>query len=115
MRRFNKKIKFLLLFIVISFVFIIIFGRDKFGDNNKKEANPPITIKNEGNVTISLDEYNKIDIGMEYNTVKDIIGGDCISTEIEYNYFCSGDFAGTSATFVFENDKLVSKSQIGLE
>ncbi len=78
-------------------------------DTIKKEAE-----QQSDNVTITLDEYNKLKKGMSYEEVTKIIGGNCNKTE-ENTYYCSGDFAGTSATLIFENNKLKEKKQTNLE
>ena len=78
-------------------------------DTIKKEAE-----QQSDNVTITVDEYNQLKKGMSYEKVTEIIGGNCNKME-ENTYYCSGDFAGTSATLVFENNKLKEMKQTGLK
>jgi hypothetical protein len=76
-------------------------------------------------VTVTLDEFNKISNGMTYEEVVEIIGGegDLLSesgdkgTELHtvmYMYTGEGDL-GANANFMFQNNKLENKSQIGLK
>lgn len=76
-------------------------------------------------VTITLDEFNKINNGMTYEEVVKIIGGDgnLLSESGEkgteyytvmYEYSGEGDL-GANANFTFQNDKLQNKSQFGLK
>ena len=84
------------------------------GCKNNKELEPEV---NTGNVTIDLEIYNKVEIGISYEELTDIVGEGC-SKKIEETtttYICSGIKAGTSANFTFEDNKLINKNQIGLE
>ena len=81
-------------------------------------------INSEG--SISLEEFNKIETGMTYTEVCDIIGGegtlgstadigmgDEYKTEI---YQWTGDGSiGANANITFQGGKVVSKAQIGLK
>ena len=103
----KKKIIILitLVLIIITLLVVILF------DNSYKNEEIP---EPEENVTITLEEYNNVNIGMSYEKVKEIIGGGC--NKIEENiYFCSGKRAGTNATLTFKNDILINKSQVGLK
>ena len=76
--------------------------------------------------SISLEEFNKIETGMTYNEVCDIVGGegtlgssvdvgvgDEYKTEI---YQWTGDGSiGANANVTFQGGKVVSKAQIGLK
>lgn len=105
-----KKINIL----IICLLFIFVTGCKKEKDNN-------INNYEQGqNTTITLEEYNKIKTGMSYSEIKEIIGGDCNkqtdqNKENEEVYICSGKMAGTNATITFENDKVKTKTQTGLE
>lgn len=76
----------------------------------------------ESKTIISLKKYNKINVGMTYNEVKNIIGSDGkllseseildIKTEVYYYYGVDGI---SNANFMFQNNKLISKSQVGLK
>lgn len=75
--------------------------------------------KDEG--VITLEEYEKIEIGMSYDEVKDIIGGECeagakqeLGSISQAVYVCSGA-NGSAATLTFQNDALALKSQVNLK
>ena len=102
----NKKI------ILLTFSLLITLTACTKKENKKAE---PVTEKTSvGNVTITPETYEKIKIGLTYEEIKKIIGGDC-NQKNETTYICSGEIAGTSATLTFENDKLKTKNQTGLE
>ena len=74
---------------------------------------------------VSLEEYNKIENGMTYDQVKDIIGSDGTkSTEtgesgtayytVIYTWEGNGS-TGANALFTFQNSKLMNKAQAGLK
>lgn len=109
----NKKRNIIIL--VLTGTIILVIFMFKYMHLKEKQDKIQFKNENEGNITISLNEYNNINIGMNYSDVTKIIGGDCIKTEEETTYICSGEYVGTSATFAFENDILIDKSQIGLE
>lgn len=71
---------------------------------------------------ITLDEFNQIQTGMSYQEVVAIIGSEGeLQSESEVAgittkmYYWSGKGIVSSASFMFQNDSLISKSQIGLE
>lgn len=94
---------------IIGLTLLSLTSCKKQTKETKKEAEPQ-----SDNVTITLDEYNKLKAGMTYEEVAKIIGGNCNKTE-ENTYYCSGEFAGTSATIIFENNKLKEKKQTNLK
>ena len=76
--------------------------------------------------SISLDEFNKIETGMTYSDVCDIVGGEGTlgssvdvgvgeeyKTEI-YQWTGNGSI-GANANVTFQGGKVVSKAQIGLK
>lgn len=75
--------------------------------------------------TISLAEFQQIETGMTYEQVCSIVGGEgTLSSNVdigvaEYKteiYQWSGEGSiGANANVTFQNDKVVSKAQIGLE
>ncbi len=81
----------------------------------KKKEKEPVKKEevNKDNVTITLGEYEQLKVGMSYDEVTKIIGGNCNKVK-DNEYYCSGDYAGTSATLIFENDRLKDKKQTGL-
>lgn len=95
---------------ILIVIVIFITGCKNDKDLKQKDINL-------GNVTINLEKYNKVEIGISYEELIDIIGGEC-SKKAEENstiYVCSGIKAGTSADFTFQDNKLISKNEIGLE
>ena len=102
----NKK---KLLFIIIAMLVLTACTKKESEQEQKKDESVSV-----GNVTIDLNKYEKLEIGLTYEDVKKIIGGEC-NKKTETTYVCSGDSAGTSATLTFENNKLKSKTQTGLE
>lgn len=99
---------------IISILIIVVLMFSLTSCKKKKEEVKTTKDDNvSDNVTITLDEYNKLKVGMTYEEVTKIVGGNCNKTE-DNIYFCSGEYAGTSATLVFEKDKLKEKTQTGL-
>ena len=85
------------------------------------------TYDDEGNLinppTISREEYERIDKGISYRQLCEIIGGEGkIQKEIDkpgdkyYTvvYVFEGDLPDTSASFILQGDRLKSKAQTGL-
>lgn len=83
---------------------------------------------NQGNdpskVLITLEEYNRIENGMTYEEVRDIIGGDgTLMSEVgekdspyyTVSYSWEGKGLGANANFTFQGGKLSVKAQFGLE
>ncbi|MBB6669510.1 DUF3862 domain-containing protein [Cohnella nanjingensis] len=76
-------------------------------------------------VTITKEEYGKIESGMTYKEIIEIVGGegDVLSEagkKGDKNYasvvmYKGKGGVGASASFVFLNDELQTKSQLGLE
>lgn len=95
---------------VLIIIVIFITGCKNDKDLKQKEINL-------GNVTINLEKYNKVETGISYEELIDIIGGECAKKNEEdlTIYVCSGIKAGTSAEFTFQDNKLISKNEIGLE
>lgn len=68
---------------------------------------------------VTLAQYNDIKIGMTYDEIKEIIGGEGAALaetdkSVVYMYSGSGD-SGANASFSFYEDKLGAKSQVGLK
>lgn len=72
---------------------------------------------------ISLDEYNKIQTGMSYDDVCNIIGSSGTQSSIVENYgykveiytWYGNGVAGSNANVTFENGKVSGKAQVGLK
>ena len=100
--------KIISILIIVVLMFSLTSCKKKKNENaEKKDTNVS------DNVTITMSEYEKLKVGMSYEEVTKIIGGNCNKTD-ENTYYCSGDYAGTSATLIFEKDKLKEKKQTGL-
>ena len=99
-------------YIIIAVLLVALTSCKKITKEKNEEAND--TNNQSDNITITLEEYDKLKEGMTFEEVKKIIGGNCNKVETN-KYYCSGDLAGTSATLVFENDKLKEKTQTGLK
>lgn len=70
-------------------------------------------------VRITLGQYQQVEIGMTYEDVAAIMGGDGnaiseSSTMAVYSYFGTGGI-GANAVFTFQNGKLLTKAQSGLD
>lgn len=72
---------------------------------------------------ITLDEYNKINTGMTYDEVKEIVGSEgTVSSQVESNgykiviitWYGNGT-AGSNANVTFTNDSVSGKAQVGLK
>ena len=98
---------------VISILIIIIIFIT--GCKNDKEAKEKEI--NLGNVTINLEKYNKVETGISYEELVNIVGEGCTKNQEEDSiiYVCRGLKAGTNASFTFKDDELIDKNQIGLE
>lgn len=94
------------LFIIIIGIAALSGGSDE--DNNK--------------CYITLDEFNKIQSGMSYNQVKEIVGCEgTVVSESEYMgtkmtiYSWYGKDGISNANVNIQNDKLLNKTQVGLK
>ena len=77
---------------------------------------------NGSSLSLTKSKYDKIETGMSYTRVKFILGGDCelqyenTTSYEEYKSYVCWDKDDSSKRIVisFEDDKLTSKSQMGL-
>lgn len=75
--------------------------------------------------TISMEEYNKLEIGMTYKETVGIIGGegkliskqkDSVNNTFSYMYTFEGEGkVGANATILFVDNKIFSKAEFGLK
>lgn len=95
---------------ILIIIIIFITGCKSDKESEEKEINL-------GNVTINLEKYNKVEIGISYEELINIVGEGCTKTKEDDStiYVCSGIKAGTSAKFTFKGNKLISKNETGLE
>lgn len=94
----------------------------RFGGNGgivQKNYNYSMT---NNNVEITLEEFYKIKNGMTYEEVKNIIGSSgTLTQETDYMGIKShmityeGRSVGSNAIIMFENGKVISKTQVGLD
>lgn len=116
----KQSIVFLLIAFVASIViFTIIFNGSPTASTNTEES--------EMRVTITMDEFEKIENGMTYDQVKEIIGGDGElqaesgekgSDIYTVSYKWDGEsLTGSAANLTFQGatPKLQSKVQVGLK
>ena len=122
-----------LLFLFLVFCFLLfIFARpeleppyaeDSWDEPSYEEPEAPPA---EGLVTITMEEYDQIKIGMTYDEVREIVGGDgenvssadfgIGSESIMEIYSWDGAEDGYgSATIIVQDGTVISKSQYGLE
>lgn len=111
----NKALSFILIFIGIM---IFINGVSSLMKEDTKN------VDKEEKCAITLNEFNNIENGMSYEQVRDIVGceGTVLSevgekgTEyytIMYSWYAENGIA--NANFTFQNNKLITKAQLGLE
>lgn len=112
----------------ISFCFLLLCGCEIKFDNNSKEILNGLGVPNEAftngsEITLTKEKYDQVNIGISYEDLKNILGGEC---ELQYEhtgsygtsstYTCwDKDDSSKRALFDFENGKLDSKTQTGLE
>lgn len=93
------------------------------GSSNKTSTNLTTSTENaQSEQYMTLEKFNKIQTGMTYQQVVDIVGTEgTLSTESSYGsasmkiyYWYSSDGV-SNATISFDNDKVSAKSQIGLK
>ena len=112
------------------FVFVFVFAMIMIGvgiNDNPNELikdTPADVIASEG--SISLEEFNKIETGMTYEQVCNIIGGEgTLNSSVDLDmgdeyktelYSWTGDGTiGANANITFQGGKVVSKAQFGLQ
>jgi len=101
-------------------------NKDKKTDQEKESPSPSHTPLTEENAeTVSKAEYDSIKTGMTYEEVRDIIGSDGVILsesgkkgdpihKVTYSWNGEGTSDSTSS-FLFENEKLKTKSEVGLQ
>lgn len=91
-------------------------------ENDKVTGKSQAGISESSQVTVTAEQYDKVQTGMTYDEVKKIMGGDGESlseTEIAGQtaemYTWSGGSLGSNCTISFTNGEVSAKSQFGLE
>lgn len=113
----HKVITFLLVVIILG----AIVGATGENNNNNNTTQTGTTVTQEQE-KMTLEKFNKIETGMTYQQVVDIIGEEgTLSTESSYGsqsmkvYYWYSSNGISNATISFMNDTVTAKSQIGLE
>lgn len=118
----GKKLKSsgLRIFLGILILLIGIASIASLGENNTSLTSANSTEVQQQKVT--LEKFNKLETGMTYKQVVEIIGEDgTLSTESSYGnqslkvYYWYSSNGISNATVSFSNGKLTAKSQIGLD
>lgn len=102
-------------------IFICIFGSIILNTSNNIENNS----SNQKSELITLEEFNKIESGMTYEQVKEIIGSDgTLTSDVSigdekyhtqiYSWY-GNTITGANANVTFQNGKVVGKAQVGLK
>ena len=101
---------------VVIGIFIIFIGIGSLFSNPQEETD------DENQCYLTLDKFNQIETGMTYNEVSDLIGCEgTVSTDASVGdtnmkvYYWYAENGISNGTFSFIDDKLTSKSQIGLK
>lgn len=102
--------------------------RNLGGRSNSTESSPnatpislPTTPAKSGEYDISLAKFKQIKVGAKRSDVEALLGGkgtELSSTEAGRSTFSTNKWTGegyTSIILVFKNDKVLSKSQVGLK
>lgn len=118
----GKKLKSsgLRIFLGILILLIGIASIASLGEDNTSQTSTNSTEVQQQKVT--LEKFNKLETGMTYKQVVEIIGEDgTLSTESSYGdqsfkvYYWYSSNGISNATVSFSNGKLTAKSQIGLD
>lgn len=119
-----KKILVLLSLLLVP---IMLTGCSKEIDNLEKDLEDiQYVYPDSKDVTVTLEEFNKLKSGMTEKEVWDIIGGQCTNTGttdlgigskyVTVTYGCNGNGSvGANAVLMFQGGKLNTMSQIGLK
>ena len=110
---------------VITFLLVVIILRTivgATGENNNNNTTQTGTTVTQEQEKMTLEKFNKIETGMTYQQVVDIIGEEgTLSTESSYGsqsmkvYYWYASNGISNATISFMNGTVTAKSQIGLE
>ncbi|RHL43267.1 DUF3862 domain-containing protein [Eubacterium ventriosum] len=110
------------LFSILVFIILICIGI-AVALNTNDSIQKDISGVSDKSEYITMDEYNRIETGMSYDEVVDIIGSKGeLSTKSEsngytieiYTWYGNGT-AGSNANVTFENGKATAKAQVGLQ
>ena len=102
---------------------ILVCGGFAISMNMNSSLQKSVSGVNDESEYITLDEYNKIDTGMTYDEVKEIVGSEgTVSSQVESNgykiviitWYGNGT-AGSNANVTFTNDSVSGKAQVGLK
>lgn len=107
------------------FLFLLLVGFIVIGFFGSSTDHVYNNSANKNDELISLEEFNKIETGMTYEQVKEIVGSDGTLTsdvsvgDEKYHtqiYMWYGNkITGGNANITFQNGKVVGKAQVGLK
>lgn len=104
---------------LVLFAIFIVAGTKTVSDGIQRE----ISGVSSDSEYITMDAYNKIDTGMSYEEVKEIVGSaGTVTSQVESNgikiviitWYGNG-IAGSNANVTFTNNEVTGKAQVGLQ
>lgn len=115
--------KLLLIFGGTTFLSMLFIGSSQDTSSISASNNTGITgLDNRNAVTITKAEFDQIQMGMSYEQVREIIGGDGdVMSEVEIGgmrtvvYMWKGNSLGANANFTFTSGALQARAQFGLK
>lgn len=106
------------IFIIVGFVNLVSTQTSSIPTSTNENEN---SSTNSNSALITLDEFNRIESGMSYEDVVNIIGSNgSLSSESSMGnytiqiYTWYGNIIGANANVTFQNGKVVGKAQVGL-
>lgn len=107
------------------FAIVMLFGLSLFASCNDNTKSSSDKQADQTGAPMTLQQYNQIEYGMSYQQVREIIGKDGVLTaelgekdteSHTLTYTWQGnDEASSMAELTFINDKLVTRTQVGLQ
>lgn len=107
----------------IMIFFIIVFSTIAISLNMNNNIQKSISGVDDSSEYITLEEYNKIDTGMTYEQVTEIVGSEgTVSSQVESSGYkiiivtwYGNGVAGSNANVTFTNNSVTAKAQVGLQ
>ncbi len=102
---------------------IVILGGISMAINLSDSIQKSVSGTKDNSEYITLEEYNKIETGMTYEQVAEIVGGKgTVSSQVESNGYqiiivtwYGNGLAGSNANVTFTNNEATAKAQVGLK
>lgn len=118
--------KIISIFLILIIPFILVGCTEELEKVSDELDDTQYAYPDSKNVTVTLEEYNKLESGMSENEVWEIIGGECTNTGTtdlgigdQYatvSYGCNGNgTVGSNVILMFQGGKLSTMSQVGLK